>query len=81
MSLTLLQALCLFVSLFATLALIGCVDYVYRLAKWWHRQRAIPRQVRVGELRGEVHLFEAHPYSGEVLGVVRVTDGVTDGER
>lgn len=72
MPLTLLQALCLFVSLFATLSLLGCVDYVYRLAKWWHRQRLIPRQVRVGELRGDVHLFEARQYSGEVLGVVRV---------
>lgn len=79
MSTTLLEALLLFVSLFATSALVGCVGWLYRALVWWHEQRQLPRLVRVVPLRGEVHLLEVRGYDGgELLGSVRMWPAADD---
>jgi hypothetical protein len=61
-----LQALLLF---WLILTVTAGIVYHYRLARWWHAQRQLPRPVQVGELRGEVTLFE---HRGETLGWLRL---------
>lgn len=72
MSPTLLEALLLFVGLFATLSLIGCVDWLYRLARWWREERKIPRPVRITPVPVPVQLDGPLP--------VRVVAGRLSGE-